>query len=243
MRIPPPVSRFLSLLALAVATLASASPVEAPKVLDAHLEKTSFQYLMYEPAPSRTAKLPVIVYLHGTEVPGSDANALRKKGLPRVLEGSPSFPFIVVAPMCPGDQGSCVIEAIDAVLDDVLRMPQADARRVYLVGGDVGARSALYLAYRQPSRFAAVVAAGAISPAPGWAPRLSRVPIWYMHGAQDPMTPIEAAETFVDAVRGAGGEIKFTRFEHHGHSLTDVLEDATLYRWLRQFRQPDRNVL
>jgi predicted peptidase len=135
------------------------------------------------------------------------------------------------------------MDAIDAVLEEVLKSPRADPRRVYVVGSGMGGRGALYAAFKHPERFAAVIAAGAESPMAVWAPRLSRIPIWYLHGANDAMVPVSAADSWVQALHGAGSDVKYTRLERHDHAMDDVFEDQSTYRWLLQFEtrsQPPR---
>jgi predicted peptidase len=202
------------------------------------------QYLLYEPATARRAKLPVILYLHGAGLRGADVNRLRTQGLPRLLESTNAFPFIVVSPQCPRGEIWSDTDSIDALLDEVLKSPRADPRRVYVVGHDMGGLGALYLGFKRPERFAAVISASAANPMdPAWAPRLSRLPIWYLHGADDATVPIREGDSMVKALHDAGSDVKYTRLENHDHSLLDVFEDQSTYRWLLQFSKPDRNLL
>jgi predicted peptidase len=212
---------------------------------DAQVSKrASIPYLLYEPITAPQAKLPVILYLHGASARGSDANRVRKVGLPRLLESTNSFPFIVASPLCPQGQTWSDIDAIDAVLDEVLKSPHADRRRVYVVGSGMGGGGALYAAFSHPEKFAAVISAGAESPIEKtWAPRLSRLPIWYLHGANDATAPVRDADSWVETLHSAGSDVKYTRLERHDHSLEDVFEDQSTYRWLLQFSKPDRNLL
>jgi predicted peptidase len=239
-RLPPA----LVLVAIAALFGARAAATQLVHSTDAQVSrKASIPYLLYEPLTARRARLPVILYLHGAGVRAGDVNGLRKLGLPRLLESTQSFPFIVVSPFCPQGEIWSDMDAIDAVLEEVLKSPRTDPRRVYVVGSGMGGRGALYAAFKHPERFAAVIAAGAESPMDAWAPRLSRLPIWYLHGANDAMVPVSAADSWVQALHGAGSDIKYTRLERHDHSLDDVFEDPSTYRWLLQFSKPDRNLL
>jgi predicted peptidase len=222
----------------------SAGAGQAAHSLDAQVSRRApVQYLLYEPVTGPRAKRPVILYLHGGSLRGEDVNRLRTQGLPRLLESTRTFPFIVVSPLCPKGEIWSDVESIDALLDEVLKMPRVDPRRVYVVGDGMGGRGALYLAFKHPERFAAVIAASAESPMDAWAPRLARVPIWYLHGANDPAVPVHEGDLLVQALHDAGSDVKYTRMEHRDHSMLDVFEDATTYRWLLQFSKPDRNLL
>ena len=63
-------------------------------------------YLLHLPSdyPAR-APYPVILYLHGGSVRGTDIAKLRRIGLPARLEKEPAFPFIVVSPLLPAFHG------------------------------------------------------------------------------------------------------------------------------------------
>jgi predicted peptidase len=236
-----------TLLLAAFAALCGSERAAAAQLVhnaDAQLSrKASVAYLLYEPLAARRARLPVILYLHAGGVRGGDVNGLRALGLPRLLESTQSFPFIVVSPLCPQGEIWSDMDAIDAVLEEVLKSPRADPRRVYVVGSGMGGRGALYAAFRHSERFAAVIAAGAEWPMEVWAPRLSRLPIWYLHGANDAVVPVSEADSWVQALHGAGNDVKYTRLARHGHALDDVFEDQATYRWLLQFSKPDRNLL
>ncbi|MGZ5035822.1 MAG: carboxylesterase family protein [Usitatibacter sp.] len=219
---------------------------QQPRSAEAIVTKRSvIPYLLYEPIAGRRAQLPVILYLHSERVRGDDVNSVRSMGLPRLLESTNSFPFIVVSPRCPPGEIWSDVDAIDAVLEEALKLPRADRRRVYVVGDGMGGRGALYAAFKHPERFTAVIAAGAEAPMESWAPRLARVPIWYLHGAKDASAPVGEADALVHALQSAGSDVKYTRFEQRDHSMVDVFEDQTTYRWLLQFsgRDRDRNLL
>jgi predicted peptidase len=197
------------------------------------------KYLLYIPAGFEKAgrKLPVIVYLHGGSVRGDDVEKLRTIGLPHRLEKDSSFPFIVIAPLCPAGEIWTDAEAVIGILDEVLGKYPADAHRVYLTGHSMGGRGALYIAYKFPERFSAVVAMSALSPINEWAARLSKTPIWYFHGVNDPLAPVADGDALVRAVETRGGDIKYTRLENRDHSILDVYEKAEWYQWLLEHRR------
>jgi predicted peptidase len=124
-------------------------------------------------------------------------------------------------------------------------LPNADPRRVYVVGHDIGGRGALYMAYRHPERITAVIAASADAPLDAWATRLSHTPIWYLHGVKDEFVPVREADSLVQSLRDAGSDVKYTRLDHWDHSLITLFEDPNTYRWLLQFSKPGvgRNLL
>lgn len=197
-------------------------------------------YLLYLPADYSTTNtnLPVIVYLHGGSLRGDDVERLRSIGLPRWLESNSTFPFIVIVPLCPTGEIWTDSDTVTGILDDVLRKHRVDRTRVYLTGHSMGARGALYFAFKHPTRFAAMFALSAPAPVNDWSKRLSSIPLWYVHGANDTLAPIGEAESFISALRAAGGDVTYSRLEQRDHFLLDFYEQPDWYKWLlRHTRQ------
>jgi predicted peptidase len=137
-------------------------------------------YLLFLPADYQKkieTRWPMILYLHGGSLRGTDVESVRTLGLPHKLETDPNFPFIVVSPQCPPGEIWTDVEALGALLDRVQADYRIDSDRVYVTGHSMGGRGALYLAYRQPKRFAAVVALSPLSPITAWKDNLAKVPL------------------------------------------------------------------
>jgi len=191
------------------------------------------KYLLYAPAGyERQQKLPVILYLHGGSLRGDNIEVLRTTGLPHRLEGDHSFPFIVVAPLCPDGEIWTDAEAVIGVLDDVLAKYPADRSRVYITGHSMGGRGALYIAYKYPDRFAAIASMSAYSPVNEWASRLAKIPIWYVHGVNDNIAPITDGDALVQALKAAGGQVKYLRLDGKDHFILDLYERNDWSDWL-----------
>jgi len=174
---------------------------------------------------------PLIVYLHGGSMRGTDPERLRGMGLPAVVEKDPDFPFVVLSPLLPERQLWTDTDALIALLDDVVSRHRIDPERVYLTGHSVGGNGAWYLAYRHPDRFAAI--APMAGPAiPWWATRLRDVPVWAFHGDRDEIVPLRESREMVDALRAEGGDARLTVLEGRDHFILDAYENRELYVWL-----------
>ncbi len=65
-------------------------------------QRVALEYLLHlPPAYSRRTKYPLILFLHGSGERGNDIHALKKHGIPKIVEQQPDFPFITLAPQCP----------------------------------------------------------------------------------------------------------------------------------------------
>lgn len=199
-------------------------------------KSVSLKYHLYLPEgygsePGRA--WPLILFLHGAGERGDDLERVKIHGLTKMLQGRPDFPFILVSPLCPADSWWTEnLDAVSALLDEVIEGYAVDAGRVYLTGLSMGGQGAWHLATRHPERFAAV------APICGWgqpylACRLKDVPIWTFHGALDDTVPPEQSEEMVAAVNECGGGAQLTLYPDADHdSWTATYTNPELYEWL-----------
>jgi len=65
------------------------------------------------------------------------------------------------------------------------------------------------------------------------------LPVWAIHGAEDTIIPLAVDQQTVDALKAAGGNIKFTVLAGHDHDTwTDTYSDPAFYNWLLQYQRP-----
>jgi len=217
----------------------------APARLEKHtLEKVlshhaRMQYLVSLPGgyATRSDRYPLLLYLHGGSLRGNDIDQMKRFGPAEIAEADPEFPFIVVSPQCPPGEIWTDIDALAAVLDDVIQNCRVDTDRVYVTGHSMGGRGALYAAYKMPGRFAAVLALSPISLIAGWAEKLSAIPLWIFHGANDQFTPAKEVQELVEAIAKSGGHTEFTLLPDRDHYILDVYNRPDLYKWLAEQRR------
>jgi len=69
--------------------------------------------------------------------------------------------------------------------------------------------------------------------------RIKNVPVWAIHGADDMIVPLAAAQSTVDDLKKAGSNVQFTVLENHDHDVwTDTYLDPAFYDWLLQHQRP-----
>jgi predicted peptidase len=198
-------------------------------------------YLLYLPDAYATgdADWPLVVFLHGAGERGDDLELVKKHGPPKLIAHGEKLPFIVVSPQCPaGGWWTNQVEALDALLDMVVRRCRVDEERIYVTGLSMGGFGTWALAFAQPDRFAAIapICGGGD---PDAAERIAHLPVWVFHGARDNVVDLEESRAMVDALKAAGGAPRFTVYPDAGHnSWTATYENQELYDWLlRQRRQ------
>src|SRR6187455_465713 len=149
---------------LAVALLIASPAAGQTGFLDqaVTLHGTTYRYQVYVPsdyAPTRA--WPLIVSLHGNGRQGSDGMLQTGTDFAiRVRENRTPFPALVVFPQAQvGTRWADVEmeEMVIAALDQTMARFRVDAARVYLHGYSMGGSGSYRIAYKWPSRFAAIV--------------------------------------------------------------------------------------
>ncbi|MFQ6040725.1 MAG: prolyl oligopeptidase family serine peptidase [Candidatus Poribacteria bacterium] len=215
----------------------------------AHIFKTQIMktvrlnYLLFLPkgyGQKPQQRWPLILFLHGAGERGDDIELVKKHGIPKIVEKQDDFPFIALSPQCPKSSWWTVeLEALNALLDEIVATYAVDTDRIYLTGLSMGGYGAWHLATAYPERFAAIapICGGGD---PEKACVLKDVPVWVFHGARDETVSPEESEKMVNALKDCGGDVQFTLYPNAGHdSWTETYDNPELYKWfLKHTRHP-----
>ena len=199
----------------------------------------SVDYLLYLPkeyGKDKAAKWPLILFLHGAGERGSDVTKVKANGPPMLVDKGKELPFIIVSPQCP-ENSWWSSETLLPLLDEIQKKYAVDPDRVYLTGLSMGGFGTWTLATEHPERFAAIapICGGG---EPRRARRLKEIPTWVFHGGKDPVVPIAQSQEMVDALKTAGGDVKFTIYPEAGHdSWVQAYNDPALFEWFLSHRR------
>jgi predicted peptidase len=231
--------RFVCVFLLAASAADSQAPAgsqQRPQVFEGQATHPfRLSYLLFLPADyekNPTTRWPLILYLHGGSLRGTDIESVRTLGLSRKLESKRAFPFIVVSPQCPPGEIWTDVEALQALLDHIQTTYRIDPTRIYVTGHSMGGRGALYLAYRLPERFAAVVALSPLSPITAWGEKLAKTPIWIFHGEADAIAPVADTKELSRSIEAAGGHPRVEILPKRDHFILDIYDRPDVYKWL-----------
>jgi predicted esterase len=231
----------------AVALVLALSPVLVPRLCQAaQLEKyftsrsgetnVRIGYLLSLPAGySRAAKAPMILFLHGSGERGTNLEAVKAHGPPKLVGQGRLLQFVVVSPQCPPDSdwdAPGMLTALGGLVDEVVRQYGVDAERIYLTGLSMGGFGTWSLASRFPGRFAAIapVCGGGNS---GMSAVLGNIPVWIFHGARDPVVPVSRATEMISNLASSDPNMKSTIYPELGHdSWTATYGNPDLYLWM-----------
>jgi predicted peptidase len=198
------------------------------------------RYLAYFPK-SYSAKgepVPLLIFLHGSGEAGDDLGQVKAWGPPAMIDKGIDFPFLVLSPQAPQHQGWNV-NLLVGMLDDVMARYNVDRKRVYLTGLSMGGYGTWELATLAPEYFAAIapIAGGGDADE---ADRLKAIPTWVFHGKKDDAVPESESAKMVEALKAAGGDVKYTVLPEGGHvdAWVYAYESAGLFDWFLQHRKP-----
>lgn len=184
------------------------------------------------------ARWPLVLFLHGAGERGDELAAVKKHGVRDLAKAQAQYPCILVAPQCPlGTWWVEQVDALAALLDEIVTTYRVDVDRVYLTGLSVGGYGTWHLAAAYPQRFAAAVpiCGGGVwwQGFPEKAAVLKDLPLWVFHGADDDVVPLSESQRLVDVLTAHGSNVRFTVYPDTGHdSWTRTYRDPALYEWL-----------
>ena len=215
------------------------TPGQHPETFEKQITKTvHYKFLLYVPKVfgAEDKKWPLLIFLHGSGESGEDLQKVKVHGPPMMVEKDPNFPFIVVSPQNPVGV-AWNVEALNALLDEVLARLPIDEDRVYLTGLSRGGAGTWDFACAYPQRFAAIAPVCGRG-YPDAACRLKNVPVWAFHGAKDDIVPVVESQRMVDQLKQCGGDVKLTIYPNANHDAwTETYANPELYTWFLAHRR------
>jgi predicted peptidase len=204
--------------------------------------KAEIKFLLFLPTAYGTpekkdVKWPLLLFLHGGGERGDNLELVKKHGPPKIVEQKKDFPFVTISPQCPAEKQWNADELVKLV-DHVANTYQIDPKRMYVSGLSLGGAGTWELLAKHPGKFAAAVPiCGPGDPAA--AEKMKGTPIWVFHGAKDQGVPIAKSEEMVEAIKKAGGNVKFTVYPEAAHdSWTETYNNEEVYKWLLEQKLP-----
>jgi predicted peptidase len=217
--------------------------VQDARVFEGEITKVArLEYLFHLPADyDETGDgHPLILFLHGAGERGDDVAEVAVHGIPKIAAQQDDFPFIAVSPQCPSRPWwTGEVEALEALLAEVIETHNVDESRIYLTGLSMGGFGSWALAIPNPDLFAAMapVCGGGD---PEKVAAIKHAPVWNFHGADDSVVAPEQSQAMVDALKAAGGDVKYTLYPDTNHdSWTVTYDNPELYTWFLSHRNGD----
>lgn len=195
-------------------------------------DKAAYNFWINLPSDSiLKSKPPILIFLHGKSLSGTDLNKVKKYGVIHEIEKGRQIPAIVIAPQVAS--GHWVPEKVLSVLEYVQKTYNTDSSRVYVCGMSLGGYGTMHFAGKYPERVTAAVAlcgGGNVKDAAN----LAKVPLWIQHGNKDAAVPISESEKMVKAIQAVDStNLTYTVVPGANHGdLEKVFRSDEMYKWL-----------
>src|SRR5580765_5376456 len=206
--------------------------------LNKYIDKgDTLNYRQLYPDSDTMRKYPLVIFLHGSGERGSDNEAQLKWGVMNFAtdHNMMMHPAIVIAPQCPERMSwsnftrtkissearlqptpSKPMELVIGLIHQLMKTMPVDSNRIYITGLSMGGFGTYDAIERYPELFAAAVpvcGGGDVSKVTS----IVHIPIWIVHGAEDPaVNPLYSLDMF-QALTKAGAHPGFTQYPEVGH--------------------------
>lgn len=198
--------------------------------------KLALGYWLYTPGNLGAEKLPLIIYLHGSNIRGNNLSQLFVRGLPQYLASKINIPAIVVCPQCPSsyDWGHDVMQAaITELVAELEKNYPIDEHNICLTGHSLGGWGVWYLGSLHPGYFARFLpisgdTTGSIPEA------LASTPTWIFVAESDNYGIYDMNVKLGTKLQNMNGNVKMTLIQGtaHGSVPNYVYFDRRVIDWL-----------
>lgn len=206
---------------------------QASAQLTAVKGKTDYNFWLNLPSDSvLKTQPPILIFLHGKSLSGTDMNKVKKYGVIHEIEKGRKINAIVVAPQVVS--GSWNPDKILEVLQYVQKTYKTDTNRVYVCGMSLGGYGTMHFAGKYASKITAAVAlcgGGNVKDAC----TMATIPMWIQHGDRDEAVPVSQSRDVVAAIKSCNGgkNLVYTEIKGANHgALERVFRDDAMYNWL-----------
>lgn len=182
--------------------------------------------------PEKTEAQPLIIFLHGKSLSGTDINKVRKYGVLYAIDKGKEIPAIIVAPQLAS--GSWNPDKVLEVLEYVKTHYNIDQKRIYICGMSLGGYGTMHFAGKYPEKItAAVEICGGGNTADGC--QLATIPTWLIHGDKDFIVKMSESEKIHNSITTcnpkADTKLTIVKDGNHGNVERYFHQDE-IYNWM-----------
>jgi predicted peptidase len=200
--------------------------------LEAVKGKAAYNFWINLPSDSvLKSKPPILIFLHGKSLSGTDLNRVKKYGVIHEIENGRKIDAIVIAPQVAS--GHWVPEKVLSVLEYVQKNYNTDSSRIYVCGMSLGGYGTMHFAGKYSDKVTAAVALCGGGNEKD-ACNLATIPLWIQHGNMDNAVPLKESEKMVNAIKKCDeSNLIFTIVKGANHGdLEKVFRTDEMYDWL-----------
>ena len=194
--------------------------------------------------PQKGKKYPIVIFLHGSGERGNDNQAQLFHGSGQFLNpvNREKYPAYVLFPQCPQEEFGVFAKPDDPsesygsqknpALTDMMKnlkeliahyasLPDADPKRVYIIGISMGGMSTFEMVARYPRIFAAAIPiCGSVNPHRLVQQKelVKKVKFRIYHGDADAAVPVEGSRQAYKALKEIGAKVEYIEFPGCTHN-------------------------
>lgn len=208
--------RFVILIVVFVCTLAGHAQDTSKAYRNTVAGSYNFWFYRPEEDESDGTHRPLLIFLHGASLCGSDLAKVKRYGPMEALKRGRAIDCYILAPQNPG--GAWNPDKIMKLVEWAEEHYNVDSDRIYCYGMSLGGYGTLDLCATYPDRIAAGMAmcgGATVKDLSG----LSRIPMWIVHGTADTAVPVSASDRVVEAIKKTGDDSRliYTRMPGVNH--------------------------
>ena len=145
--------------------------------------------------------IPVVLFLHGASLRGTDLNRVRRYGPLDAISMGRDINAIIIAPQNPG--GAWNSYKVLDILNWVCKQYDVDTNRIYLIGMSLGGFGTIEFLANHAEKIAASMelCGGTIRKD---LCKLNTVPLWIIHGTADRAVPVSRAMEIYESMKKCG---------------------------------------
>lgn len=204
--------------------------------------ETSYDFWLHTPEIQKE-KAPLIVFLHGRSLSGTDLERVKRYGILKGLTKNIKElnESIIVAPQLPS--GPWNPDKVDEIVQYLIKNEKVDQSRIYITGMSLGSYGTMEYVNKYPERVAAAVSicGGAQS---NDMCNVTSVPIRLIHGDSDKAVRLAESKKVFEKVKSCNKqapiELQVVKGGTHG-SVEDFYRHPEIYQWMFQYQKPQTN--
>ena len=204
----------------------------------------AFKYLLYNPDHLEGKDkfgLPMVVVLHGSGEIGSSLSKLKKREPYLSLKSGKFKPDCwVLMPQLPKKTWSYYASDLIELCNHIQEAVGADTQRVSLTGHSLGGMGVIEVMLKYPAYFSAGAALSCCKDYSKDLPKLSHMPLWFIHGSKESKYGKYARYMFAE-MKEQNTASKYTSVPGYGHPIQFVWtsKQYELFEWLTSWKVGD----
>lgn len=191
-------------------------------------------YWIYTPDNYKVKKNALLVFLHGSGQRGSDISKLENYAFGKYTKEGKKYNAVILMPQMKGDGWSNeqAMTELKSLIDEIVVKYNIDRSRISISGHSLGGIGTYAMVARYPNLFSAAAPLSGRYPT-SYAEKLSKTPIWALHGSLDTRVLYEPDLELINKIKSLGGNAQMTTFQRYGHGIVDrALTETDVVNWL-----------